>query len=328
MNKKYLILTRKKPIKAYLGNNTLPIDSMTSGRGVNGMLRSPYANEGVDASTSLRPIGNNLNNSPVTGSKMSSLTSGITSFAGTLSDNYFAGQSAKNNRQDSFGNEVFDEKDAEIAKKQGTTSGVLKGAGTGASIGSVLGPWGTAAGAVIGGVVGGIFGNKKAKEQAGAQKKAYDVSVINNTSSATREADARASRAIMGKNGTTLGEFKLLKKKDSALKMRTGGKLEKPGEVNVVVKGKLHRENNNLGNKDKGMPVVNTHGEKEYEVEKEEIILRNEVTKLIEDYADRYDRTKDESVYEELGGILAEELLNNTQDNTGKFGVKVEENED
>ena len=71
-----------------------------------------------------------------------------------------------------------------------------------------------------------------------------------------------------------LGKFLLPKKKSNALVMRSGGKLEEPGEVNVVVKGKLHKENNNLGNKDKGVPVVSTEGVKEYEVEEGEVIFR------------------------------------------------------
>ena len=110
--------------------------------------------------------------------------------------------------------------------------------------------------------------------------------------------------------------------------MQDGGKLEIPGEVNVVVKGKLHKENNNLGNKDKGIPIVNSTGVKEYEVEEGEIIFRKEVTTLIEQYVKMYEETKDDSLFEELGEMLAEELLNNTQDNYGKFGAKVKNNED
>jgi len=104
--------------------------------------------------------------------------------------------------------------------------------------------------------------------------------------------------------------------------------LEVPGAANVIVKGKLHKENNNLGNKDKGIPVVNTAGIKEYEIEAGELIFRQEITKIIESFALNFNKTKDEALLEKLGRLLTEELLNNTQDNYGKFGVKIKEDED
>ena len=120
-----------------------------------------------------------------------------------------------------------------------------------------------------------------------------------------------------------LGKFNSPGKPSKTLIRKGGGKLEEPGCVNVVVKGKLHKENNNLGNKDKGVPVVTPNGEKAYEVEKQEIIFRKPITQAIEKARDEYNNTKDEKVLIKLGKLLANELLNNTQDNDGKFGVKV-----
>jgi hypothetical protein len=122
-----------------------------------------------------------------------------------------------------------------------------------------------------------------------------------------------------------LGKFGAPGKPGKTLKRKDGGVLEKPGAVNVVVKGKLHKENNNLGNKDKGVPVVSPDGEKTYEVEKQEVIFRKPLTKAIEKARDKYKGEKDDALLEEVGQLVANELLNNTQDNDGKFGVKVAE---
>ncbi len=96
--------------------------------------------------------------------------------------------------------------------------------------------------------------------------------------------------------------------------------------MNVVVKGKLHKENNNLGNKDKGIPVINAQGIKEYEVEAGEIIFRKELTDIVENFAKQYKNTSDDTLLEKLGKILTKELINNTQDNYGEFGVKLKKN--
>ena len=93
------------------------------------------------------------------------------------------------------------------------------------------------------------------------------------------------------------------------------------------MKGKLHKENNNLGNKDKGIPVISSDGDKKYEVEAGEIILRRKITELVEEYTLKYNETNDDALLEELGKHLTEELLNNTQDNYAKFGVKIKGDE-
>ena len=52
----------------------------------------------------------------------------------------------------------------------------------------------------------------------------------------------------------------------------------------MVPKGKLHKENNNLGNKDKGIPIISAEGEKEYEIERDELILRASATTKVEEF--------------------------------------------
>jgi len=258
---------------------------------------------------------------------------GAAAGAGNMISN-FAFENAIDTATDGFGNTIADKKTANLATGKSAVSGALKGAAAGASIGSVIPVWGTAVGAIVGGLAGGIGGLIKGKKKGEVDKAAYRDQLIASTAGAGRAQDMRNSsmlpRASTGKEGIKLekkdiGTFKVPKKKSSSLVLRDGGKLETPGEVNVVVKGKLHKENNNLGNKDKGIPVIDADGVKEYEVEAGEIILRQDTTLLIEDYANKYDETGDEDLFEELGKILTKELLKNTQDNHGEFGVKIKE---
>ena len=178
------------------------------------------------------------------------------------------------------------------------------------------------AGGALAGLAAGAWGGKKKGEESLA---AYEDLLGKQIATKGRQEDLALTRALTGKSGMKLGKFLLPKKKSNALVMRAGGKLEEPGEVNVVVKGKLHKENNNLGNKDKGIPVINESGIKEYEVEEGEVIFRQEVTLKIEELAKAYEENKDDTLLEELGNYMIEELLNNTQDNYGKFDVEVKE---
>ena len=85
----------------------------------------------------------------------------------------------------------------------------------------------------------------------------------------------------------------------------------------------MHRENNDLGNKDKGIPIINKDGVKEYEIEAGEVVFRQEATEKIDAFVKKYDDTQDVNVFEEFGKYLAKELLTNTKDNYGKFKVRL-----
>ena len=91
------------------------------------------------------------------------------------------------------------------------------------------------------------------------------------------------------------------------------------GSVNVVPRGKLHRENNDIAGKDKGIPVVDPEGKKLFEIEKEELILTLKTTEAVEALVEKYNKSEDDSILEKLGQLLTAELLSNTQDNTEKF---------
>lgn len=98
------------------------------------------------------------------------------------------------------------------------------------------------------------------------------------------------------------------------------------GTANIIPKGNLHKENNDIAGPDKGIPVVDAGGQKLYEIEKEEIILNLELTKTLEELVDTHSKTKDDQILVDLGKILTAELLSNTQDNTEKFVENAVEN--
>ena len=241
--------------------------------------------------------------------------SGIAGIANTVSGvgNLIGQKVIDKNKKEYTDNFGLVDPDEKAITKGGALSGAMSGLAQGASAGAMLGPWGAAIGAV-GGLIGGLFaGRAKAKKAAAKAQKEYDTKYAKAHSGAVRNQDVAAAQALAS-----------MQQPQAGMMFRNGGKLmEKPGAVNIITKGKLHKENNNLGNKDKGIPVVSSNGKKEYEVEKEELILRRDATLTLEDLVRKYDETKDDSVLEELGKFMSAELLKNTQDNSDKYKVKV-----
>lgn len=185
--------------------------------------------------------------------------------------------------------------------------GTLAGAGIGAGIAAL-------AGTALGGAIGSLFGKRKGKKAYKTAQEEYNTKKAANARSAIRAADMARSRSLVAKDGI---------KTSPVPSFKAGGKLSEPGAVNIIAKGKLHKENNNLGNKDKGIPVIDSNGVKHYEIEKEELVLRQEATTKLETLVQEFNNTQDETVLESIGTIMAEELLTNTKDNSGKFKVKV-----
>lgn len=106
-------------------------------------------------------------------------------------------------------------------------------------------------------------------------------------------------------------------------------KFQEGGSINVIPEGALHARLHHMdieGITQKGIPVVaeNKDGEIEQqaEVEKNEIILRLEVTKKLEELQKLFydentsDKDKEQAALE-AGKLLVDEILYNTQDNTG-----------
>lgn len=93
--------------------------------------------------------------------------------------------------------------------------------------------------------------------------------------------------------------------------------VEKEEETkNVIPEGALHA---NLHHMDldnvtkKGVPVIDNEGDQQAEIERDEIIFRLEVTKLIEEF--KKDGSDEAAI--KAGKLLTEEILYNTEDRTG-----------
>ena len=138
----------------------------------------------------------------------------------------------------------------------------------------------------------------------------------------------------VGKNGMKLmsGEEirAIMTKKKDAQKLQNGGVVGI--DSNVLPEGALHARKNNLSelNPDledatkKGIPVMSAEGgeigEQVAEIENSEIIFRLDVTKQLEEL--RKDGSEEAMI--EAGKLIAEELIENTQDNTGQITEEVE----
>ena len=100
---------------------------------------------------------------------------------------------------------------------------------------------------------------------------------------------------------------------------------QKGGSVNVIPEGALHARKHNMdldGVTKKGIPVVDNNGEQQAEIEVNELILRLEVTKKIEElekkyYNDEYSQSEKDKFALKAGKLLVYEILHNTNDNTG-----------
>jgi hypothetical protein len=108
-------------------------------------------------------------------------------------------------------------------------------------------------------------------------------------------------------------------------------KFQHGGQMNVIPEGAFHSRLNHLPDEiseqvtPKGIPVITKEegGEllQHSEVERNEITFNYEVSKKLEEYTKKYneaesDKEKNEIAIE-LGKILTEEIMENTQDNTG-----------
>ena len=128
-----------------------------------------------------------------------------------------------------------------------------------------------------------------------------------------------------GKDGFKFLEsfrIKYTESQKNILKYKDGGKI---GEKNIIPEGKLHKELHHLDTEDisrKGIPVILKEGDKisqVAEIEREELILRLEVTEKLEEL---YKEDSDEAAIE-AGKLLVKEILHNTIDK-GKVIKEIE----
>lgn len=107
------------------------------------------------------------------------------------------------------------------------------------------------------------------------------------------------------------------------------------GSINVIPEGALHARKNNLteinpeleGITKKGIPVISKEegGEmiQHAEIERSEIIFNLETTKKLESLREQYNKSEDKSEKDNLaieaGKLLAQQIMENTIDNTGEL---------
>lgn len=136
-----------------------------------------------------------------------------------------------------------------------------------------------------------------------------------------------------GKSGTKVSyDLSFAHKVLNHLKEDTPEKFEKGGKVNIIPEGALHARKHNIDTPEldgkitkKGIPVIveGENGIKQVaEIEKNEIIFTKEITEKLEELRDKYSddefssKEKD-AIAIEAGKLLVQEILYNTQDNTG-----------
>lgn len=139
----------------------------------------------------------------------------------------------------------------------------------------------------------------------------------------------------VGKNGMKLMSLEEAKKivamkkvseNEDVTKLQNGGNI--PGiDTNILPEGALHKERHHLEdvNSDledatkKGIPVMAAEGgeisEQVAEIERDEIVFRLEVTKKLEELM----KDGSEEAMIEAGKLVAQEVIENTQDNTGQI---------
>ncbi len=129
----------------------------------------------------------------------------------------------------------------------------------------------------------------------------------------------------VGKKGMKILSKKELQDILAKRKLQKGGVIGT--DTNLLPEGALHARLHHLDevNKDleeatkKGIPVLDANGQQVAEIEKEELILRLELTKKIEELM----KDGSEEAMIEAGKLLVSEILENTQDNTGQLTEEV-----
>ena len=150
------------------------------------------------------------------------------------------------------------------------------------------------------------------------------------------------TNTLSAKNGAKIKEVKRLSSlynkrliSKEPLKEGTTVEFKNGGSINVIPEGALHARKNNLteinpeleGITKKGIPVISKEegGEmiQHAEIERSEIIFNLETTKKLESLREQYNKSEDKSEKDNLaieaGKLLAQQIMENTIDNTGEL---------
>ena len=150
------------------------------------------------------------------------------------------------------------------------------------------------------------------------------------------------TNTLSAKNGAKIKEVKRLSSlynkrliSKEPLKEGTTVEFKNGGSINVIPEGALHARKNNLteinpeleGITKKGIPVISKEegGEmiQHAEIERSEIIFNLETTKKLESLREQYNKAEDkiekDNLAIEAGKLLAQQIMENTIDNTGEL---------
>lgn len=195
-----------------------------------------------------------------------------------------------------------------------------------------------------------LFGSRKANNYIAQAKRTDDIlAQINETNTMRKQSDYYKDlehqniNRYAGQNylGTRVGRIgmklmsldevrAILAKRQETQKLQNGGVVGI--DSNILPEGALHARKNNLAelNPDledatkKGIPVMAAEGgeigDQVAEIEHSEIIFRLDVTKQLEEL--RKDGSEEAMI--QAGKLIAEELIENTQDNVGMITEEVE----
>lgn len=141
----------------------------------------------------------------------------------------------------------------------------------------------------------------------------------------SRYAGTNYNLNAVGKNGMKILSRKELQSILAAKKLQKGGVIGT--DTNILPEGSLHARLNHLqdSNPDledttrKGIPVLDAEGNQVAEIERNELVLRLDVTKKIEELM----KDGSEEAMIEAGKLLVSEIIENTQDNTGQITEEV-----
>lgn len=130
----------------------------------------------------------------------------------------------------------------------------------------------------------------------------------------------------VGKNGMKIMSREELQAILAKQKLQKGGIIGT--DTNVLPEGALHARLNHLQETGdeleettrKGIPVLDEQGNQVAEIERDEIVLRLEVTQKIEELM----KDGSDEAMIEAGKLLVAEIIDNTQDNTGQITEEVE----
>jgi hypothetical protein len=191
----------------------------------------------------------------------------------------------------------------------GASAGSIAGAtlaaalGTGAALGSWAGPIGVGVG-ILGGLIYYLATKNKDNKEVTKEKNKYNAQERANMLDIQRQENANVAKSyLVARSGMQVPEI------------RTHIDVSK----NVIIRGKLHKENNNLGNRDKGVPVIDAAGNKELEFEKEELILNRNAAIKLDKLTDRFNSTHNNEILIQVGKDMTTELLSKTKDLSGKY---------